>query len=143
MTFEGTTLTLFLGHREIRLLHFGRGNTAGDVAVYVPDAKVVATGDLVVAPTPYAYGAYLGEWSEGLGKLAALDASHVRVLDERARGKIPIVRVSELGGDVHEENAALRFALGSGLSAALSHNVLRLAVSPGDASLRWRAAPVS
>jgi cyclase len=77
MTFEGTTLTLFLGHREIRLLHFGRGNTAGDVAVYVPDAKVVATGDLVVAPTPYAYGAYLGEWSEGLGKLAALDATTV------------------------------------------------------------------
>jgi hypothetical protein len=37
-----------------------------------------------------------------------------------------------LAGDVHEENAALRFALGSGLSAALSHNVLRLAVSPGE-----------
>ena len=37
-----------------------------------------------------------------------------------------------LGGDVREEGAALRFALGRGLSAAMSHNVLRLGVSPTE-----------
>jgi hypothetical protein len=39
-----------------------------------------------------------------------------------------------LGGDVREEGTALRFAMGWGLSAALSHNVLRLGVSPGEGS---------
>jgi cellulose synthase operon protein C len=37
-----------------------------------------------------------------------------------------------LSGDVREEGSALRFALGRGLSAATSHNVLRLAVSPTE-----------
>jgi anion-transporting ArsA/GET3 family ATPase len=35
-------------------------------------------------------------------RLAALDALHVRGLDERARGKVPIVRVPELPTDVHD-----------------------------------------
>ena len=34
--------------------------------------------------------------------LAALDALHVRSLDERAKGKVPIVRVPELASDVHD-----------------------------------------
>ena len=74
-TFDGGSVTVNLGRREVRVMHLGRGNTAGDVVVYVPDAKVVATGDLVVAPTPYAYGSYLSEWSETLKKLEALDAT--------------------------------------------------------------------
>jgi tetratricopeptide (TPR) repeat protein len=37
-----------------------------------------------------------------------------------------------LAGGVHEDTSGLRFALGWGLSGALSHNVLRLAVSPGE-----------
>ena len=53
----------------MRLLHFGRGNTAGDVLVEVPDAKVLATGDVVVAPTPYAHGSYIHEWRAVLRKV--------------------------------------------------------------------------
>jgi anion-transporting ArsA/GET3 family ATPase len=34
--------------------------------------------------------------------LAALDAAHVRGLDARARGQVPIVRVPELPSDVHD-----------------------------------------
>jgi anion-transporting ArsA/GET3 family ATPase len=34
--------------------------------------------------------------------LAALDAMHVRGLDERAKGKVPIVRIPELPTDVHD-----------------------------------------
>jgi hypothetical protein len=37
-----------------------------------------------------------------------------------------------LSGDVREEGSALRFAVGRGLSAATSHNVLRLGVSPTE-----------
>jgi hypothetical protein len=35
-------------------------------------------------------------------RLAALDAHHVRALDERAGEKVPIVRVPELPADVHD-----------------------------------------
>ncbi len=35
-------------------------------------------------------------------RLAELDAYHVRALDERAQGRVPIVRVPELSGDVHD-----------------------------------------
>jgi len=35
-------------------------------------------------------------------RLAALDASNVKGLDARARGEVPIVRVSELASDVHD-----------------------------------------
>jgi anion-transporting ArsA/GET3 family ATPase len=35
-------------------------------------------------------------------RLASLDALHVRSLDDRARGRVPIVRVPELPSDVHD-----------------------------------------
>jgi anion-transporting ArsA/GET3 family ATPase len=35
-------------------------------------------------------------------KLASLDALHVKALDARAHGKVPIVRVPELASDVHD-----------------------------------------
>jgi hypothetical protein len=35
-------------------------------------------------------------------RLAALDTLHVRELDERAKGRVPIVRVPELSSDVRD-----------------------------------------
>jgi cyclase len=70
-------MTVHLGRREVRILHLGRGNTAGDAVVYVPDAKVLATGDIVVKPTPYAYGSYLSEWATSLRKLEGFDAKMI------------------------------------------------------------------
>jgi glyoxylase-like metal-dependent hydrolase (beta-lactamase superfamily II) len=72
LTFAGDSLTIYLGTREVRLLHLGRGNTAGDVLTYVPDANVLATGDVLVAPGPYGGGSYPGEWQAVLGKVIAL-----------------------------------------------------------------------
>ena len=73
VTFE-RKLTVHLGAREVRLAFLGRGNTAGDTVVHVPDAKVVITGDLLVLPTPYGHGAYPGDWIETLKRLMAIDA---------------------------------------------------------------------
>ena len=36
-----------LGDREVRLCHPGRGHTGGDLIVHIPDADVLAAGDLV------------------------------------------------------------------------------------------------
>lgn len=71
LTFEGE-MTFDLGHRIVRVMHLGRGNTAGDAVVYVPDARVVATGDLVVAPAPYATASFMFDWPETMRKLMAL-----------------------------------------------------------------------
>jgi hypothetical protein len=44
----------------------GRGNTGGGAVTYVPDAKVPMTGDLLVAPTPFAIGPFIDEWIVGM-----------------------------------------------------------------------------
>ena len=77
VTFE-KDLTIHLGgKRDAHVLFLGDGNTAGDTVVWIPDARVVATGDLLVAPVPYGYGAHPGAWVETLDRLMALDASAI------------------------------------------------------------------
>ena len=41
-------LELDLGGRVVELHHFGHGNTPGDTVVYVPEARVAWTGNLIV-----------------------------------------------------------------------------------------------
>jgi glyoxylase-like metal-dependent hydrolase (beta-lactamase superfamily II) len=62
-------ITLRLGNRDVELMHWGRANTAGDVVAWLPDVKVLAAGDIVVYPFPYATGSYLSEWVEVLKRL--------------------------------------------------------------------------
>ena len=73
VTFE-SELKIHLGKREVRILFLGKGNTAGDTVVFVPDARVVATGDLLVSPIPYGYGCHPADWIQTLGRLMSLDA---------------------------------------------------------------------
>ncbi len=63
---------LRLGERRIELLYLGHGNTDGDIVMWLPDEKIVATGDLVVAPTPYAFNVPPRGWAKTLKKLNAL-----------------------------------------------------------------------
>ena len=55
-------MTLHRGSREIRILFLGRGHTAGDVVVYLPKERIVATGDLLVEGTSYMGDAFFTEW---------------------------------------------------------------------------------
>jgi len=66
-------MTLFRGGREIQLLYFGRGHTGGDVVVYLPAEKVIATGDLLTAGLSYMGDGYLEEWADTLEELKSLD----------------------------------------------------------------------
>jgi glyoxylase-like metal-dependent hydrolase (beta-lactamase superfamily II) len=74
LTFD-SRLTIYLGKREVQVMFLGRGNTAGDAVIYVPDSKVLMTGDLVVYPVPYPFGSFFGEWIETMRKLEAIDAT--------------------------------------------------------------------
>jgi cyclase len=67
------TMTLFRGGREIRIAFLGRGHTAGDVVVYLPKERVVATGDLLVNGTSYMGDAFVPEWIQTIETLKQLD----------------------------------------------------------------------
>jgi glyoxylase-like metal-dependent hydrolase (beta-lactamase superfamily II) len=67
------SMTLHLGPREVRILHLGRGHTAGDVVVYLPKERVVATGDLLVEQTSYMGDAYFTDWIQTIETLKGLD----------------------------------------------------------------------
>lgn len=73
LTFEDS-LVLQRGPRTIVLRHLGRGNTDGDVVVHLPRERVLATGDLVVAPIPFGFGSFPLAWSRTLADLRRIPA---------------------------------------------------------------------
>jgi glyoxylase-like metal-dependent hydrolase (beta-lactamase superfamily II) len=67
-----------LGDRSVVLLHFGRGHTAGDLVVHVPDASVVVAGDLVEEGAPPSFSdSYPLDWPDTLTAVLALQPSVV------------------------------------------------------------------
>ncbi|HEU4364047.1 MAG TPA: MBL fold metallo-hydrolase [Candidatus Krumholzibacteria bacterium] len=68
-------ITLDIGEREVQIRFLGRGNTAGDAVVWLPEEKILVTGDLLVHPLPYCYDGYPAEWTATLRRLAALEAA--------------------------------------------------------------------
>ncbi len=67
------SMTLYRGGREILLMFLGRGHTAGDVVVYLPEKRVLITGDLLTAGLNYMGDGYLREWVETLERLKSLE----------------------------------------------------------------------
>jgi glyoxylase-like metal-dependent hydrolase (beta-lactamase superfamily II) len=62
LTFD-TEMSVFLGKREVKLMHLGAGHTAGDIVAWVPDAGVVFSGDLVEYHSAcYCGDAHLRDW---------------------------------------------------------------------------------
>jgi glyoxylase-like metal-dependent hydrolase (beta-lactamase superfamily II) len=72
LTFD-SELRFDLGNREVRILHLGRGNTAGDAIVFLPKEKILMSGDLVVHPVPYMFGGYPAEFGGTLRRLDTLE----------------------------------------------------------------------
>lgn len=72
ITFTGK-MTMFLGKLEVQILQLGRGHTKGDTVVWLPQDKVLFSGDLVeFDATPYAGDAYFKDWPQTLDNIAAL-----------------------------------------------------------------------
>lgn len=70
-------LEINLGGRKARLIYSGPGNTMGDLALYLPKEKILATGDIVVAPTPYGFGSYPCDWARVIREFSALRADMI------------------------------------------------------------------
>lgn len=93
-------LELRLGERTIQLRHYDRAVTPGDTLLYLPDEKIVITGDLLVNPVAFALSSYPTGWLRTLERIDALDArvivpGHGAPLQDRAllRAHMEVMRV--------------------------------------------------
>ena len=69
LTFE-TDMTIYLGKREVKLMHLGAGHTSGDIVAWVPDAQVMCSGDLIEFHSAcYCGDALLREWPMTLNEI--------------------------------------------------------------------------
>jgi glyoxylase-like metal-dependent hydrolase (beta-lactamase superfamily II) len=72
MAFE-RALTVWLGKRRVDLLHLGRSHTKGDIVAWLPEERVLFSGDLVeYGAAPYTGDAYLRDWPASLDAARAL-----------------------------------------------------------------------
>ena len=77
IVFEGR-MTLWMGSLEVQFLQLGRGHTKGDTVVWLPEQRVLFSGDLVeYGATPYTGDAYLSDWPQALDNIAALQPAAV------------------------------------------------------------------
>jgi glyoxylase-like metal-dependent hydrolase (beta-lactamase superfamily II) len=111
-------LDLYLGKRLVQVRFLGRANTGGDAIVYVPDAKVLAAGDMLVSPSPYGIGSFYGEWPATLKKLAEFDTLViVPGHGEVQHDKTYLLRLIKLLDDINKRVAA-SIAAGESLEQA-------------------------
>jgi len=69
-------ISIWLGRREVRIMHIGRGHTAGDLIAVVPDAGVVFAGDLVEYKSAcYCGDAHFTDWPQTLDNLSEMQAN--------------------------------------------------------------------
>jgi glyoxylase-like metal-dependent hydrolase (beta-lactamase superfamily II) len=77
LTFE-KRMSLFLGRREVQIIHIGRSHTAGDTVVWLPKERVLFAGDTIeFGATPYCGDAHFRDWPGTLDAIKALGPEQV------------------------------------------------------------------
>ena len=102
-------LAMEVGGRAVELRYLGKGHTAGDIVVWLPDERICFAGDLVEAQAaPYMGDAHIGEWrSTTLDAVAALGAKQL------VGGRGPVVRgASAVKRAIDDTRAFLSAVLG-------------------------------
>ena len=72
LTYE-QSLTLYRGQRVIQLFSHGPGNTRSDTIIWLPNEKIVISGDLLVSTVPFMSESRPRGWLARLKEIAALD----------------------------------------------------------------------
>ena len=65
-------LTLTRGGHDIVIMYPGPAHTAGDLVVWLPKEKVLATGDMLQPGLPYMGDGFIRQWADALDSLKAL-----------------------------------------------------------------------
>jgi glyoxylase-like metal-dependent hydrolase (beta-lactamase superfamily II) len=71
------TLSLNEGGRQIELMVLGRAHTDGDLFIYLPKEKVVATGDALIDWMPFMNDGYPEDWVRTLSALEGFDFTRI------------------------------------------------------------------
>ena len=71
------SLVLYRGSRTIEIRYLGRGNTRGDLTVYLPRERILAVGDLLVHPMPYGSESFPSDWVKVLERLREIPADAI------------------------------------------------------------------
>ena len=73
MTFTDK-MTVYLGKRRVDLMHLGRAHTAGDIVAWVPDERVMLTGDIVEYKAAcYCGDGHFSDWGNTLDNIKSYD----------------------------------------------------------------------
>jgi len=68
-------MTVWMGQRQVEIIHIGRSHTAGDTVVWLPKERVLFSGDVVeFGATPYCGDAHFTDWPATLAAAQALGA---------------------------------------------------------------------
>ena len=87
-------MTLWLGAREVQIIHVGRSHTAGDTVVWLPQERVLFAGDTVeYGATPYCGDAHFADWPDTLAAVRGLGAE--RLVPGRGRSLMSAAEVAE------------------------------------------------
>lgn len=77
LTFEGR-LALYFGGRRLDLLYYGYAHTRGDIFIYLPDDRILYTGDVVtVGRAPAMMDGYIRSWISVDDQLLGLDVAQI------------------------------------------------------------------
>lgn len=97
-------LAIDLGGRKVELRYLGRGHTAGDLVVWLPEERVAFAGDLVEAQAaPYMGDAHIADWSG-----ATLDAVARLQATAMVGGRGALVRGAAVDRAIEDTRAFLR-----------------------------------
>ena len=62
---------------DLHVEFHGRAHTAGDVVVFCPQKRVVATGDMILGTLPFLADSFPREWPKTIDSVAKLDFDHM------------------------------------------------------------------
>jgi len=119
LTLDGR-LVLHGKTREVQILWLGRAHTEGDVFVYLPRERFVATGDALHRWTPYMADGFPAEWIQTLTALEQLDwdlalGGHGEVM----KGKAHLQAWKQYFADLNAETTRT-FAAGATMAQAVT-----------------------
>ena len=127
LTFDRDLIIRDKAH-DLHLAFRGRGHTAGDVVVWCPQKKAIATGDLLHSLTPYCGDGYPKEWPRTLRALAEFDYTYV------AGGHGPVQHSNERAGQQADFIEELTARISDAAAQGASGEQMRAGITP--ASLR-------
>ncbi len=101
---------------ELHVEFHGRAHTAGDVVVFCPQKRVVATGDMVLGTLPFLADGYPNEWPLTIDSVAKLDFDYIA----GGHGDVQHGRQRMIGQRNYLEELAVRVEAGKRAGQPLS-----------------------